>query len=811
MLRNHLRSLRRAPAFTVTSILTLALGIALVTAAFSLVDGVLIRPLPWRDAGRLVTLTQTNAQQQPGGVSYPNFLDWQRQATGGAFSAMAYARGRGTTWSRGATVQTAVAAFVSPGFWGVMQPRPLLGRLFSPDEEIHGTHVVVLSNELWRNEFASDPGVIGRTLNLTADGSFTVIGVLPQDATFPEWGQIFLPIATVAATETVLSARDFHADSRTVARLAPGSTVARASRELDALAHRLATVYPADDRQWPGASVTSLKQELLGAAATQLVVLAAAMAMVLLIGWVNVTNLALVRATSQMRDLAIRMSLGASRLRLASQVAVEQGIITTVSAVVGGFAATAVLGLVRGFAAGAPGADTVAVNLRAWLFAVALAAVSTLVIAFLPMWRIRHAELTGSLKEGSGGAGRGAQPQRIRAALVAGEMAVALSLVISAGLLVKSFWRLSNVNPGFDATRLVGIDVSPPGKRYTDPAQTGMYYQRILAAVQGIPGVDAAALTNHMPLNGAALPTTVEIPGRPVDPAHQPSVLFRTLSPEYIGTLRIPLLRGRNFTSADLTSGTAVMVNRAFVQAFWPGGDAIGKQVMLRKSAQGFADLGEPLPGLIVGVIADVHHYTLASSPVPEIYIPYLRNPWSHMVVVARAHGDAAALIPGLRRAILGVDPATVLTGGVFGGFRVLADLRANDLSGSRFQMLLLAAFAGCGLFLSAVGIYGLMAYTVAQRTREIGIRMALGARAVDVLRLVVGSGARVIAAGVVGGLLGAVMLTRLAASMLYGVSATDPATFAVTAILLATVALGACYIPARRASRVDPVVVLRQ
>jgi len=369
---------------------------------------------------------------------------------------------------------------------------------------------------------------------------------------------------------------------------------------------------------------------------------------------------------------------------------------------------------------------------------------------------------------------------------------------------------LSNVDPGFNTRGLVAIDFSPPGKRYADPAQAGAFYSRVLEAAQAVPGVQQAALTNHMPLNGAALPTSVEIPGRSSDPSHDPQVLFRTLSPEYIATLDIPLRQGRNFTAADLTSGTALMINETFVRIFWPGQDPIGKVVALRKSAQGYADYGQPLPGIIVGVIGDVHHFGVGTPPVPEIYVPYTRNPWSHMVLVVRARTDPSALIPGLRRAMLGVDSSTVLTGGTMGGFSLIDDIRDGGVSGERFNMLLLGGFALCALLLSAIGIYGLMAYAVAQRTREMGIRLALGARAGDVLRIVLASGTRLIAVGVVLGLAGAVALTRLVSSLLFGVSATDAPTFAVMTLVLAIVAMLACYLPARRASRVDPVIALR-
>ena len=808
-LRVAARSLRRAPLYTVTSILTLALGIALVTAAFSLVDGVLVRPLPFADADRIVMLAQRDAQGNLSGVSYPNFQDWQRQDSAGAFAQMAYARGRGIVLQLPSGPQPILAAFVSPHFFGVMQPHPLFGRLFSDDEERRGDHVTVLTYTVWRDHFASDPQVLGRALTLT-DGVFTVIGVLPRGTEYPDFANIYLPLAAVAATERVLTARDFLADSRVVARLKPGATVDRGTTELSAIARRLAAAYPAENAGWTSASLTPLRQVLLGSAGSQLTMLGIAMTLVLIIGWVNVTNLALVRATGRTRELAIRTSLGASRGRIVRQLLGEQLLLALAAGALGAFAASWVLAAVRGLAAGAPGADAVSIHGRSLLFAAAIAAISALAVGALPALRAARINLTESLTEGSGGVGSSARQLRVRAALVVGEIALALTLVIAAGLLVKSYWMLSHVDPGFNTHGLVAIDLSPPGKRYAEPAQAGAYYSRVLDAVRADPGVERAALTNHLPLNGAALPTHVEISGRVADPQHDPQVLFRTLSPEYLGTLGIPLRSGRNFNAADLTSGTAVLVNQTFARAFLPGQDPIGRPVMLHKSAQGYADLGEPLPGIVVGVIGDVHHFGVGSPPVAEIYVPYTRNPWSHMVVVARARAGAQALIPAMRRAILSVDPSTIVSGGVFGGFVVIDDLRDGGVSSERFNMMLLGGFAGCALLLSSIGIYGLMAYVVAQRTRELGIRMALGARAADVRRLVLGAGAQLVAIGVVVGLAGAFGLTRLLASQLFGVSATDLPTFGVMTVVLATVALIACYVPARRASRVDPMVALR-
>jgi predicted permease len=810
-LRVAVRALRRSPVYAITAVLTLALGIALVTAAFSLIDAVLLQPLPFAGADRVVELGQQDAQARTTGVSYPNFLDWAQQDRGGAILDFGYARGRGSTIRVKGEAHPVLGSAVSDEFFRVLRPKLLAGRFFTPDEAHRGVRDVVLSYRLWHDQLGADPRVLGSIVTL-GEGDFLVTGILAAGPAYPDWGGdgFFIPIPTVAATDRVLTARDFHADSRAIARLAPGATAERATIELGAIAKRLAAAYPAEDGPWTAVGMATLRDRLIGGAQSRLLILATAMMLVLLIAWVNLTNLALVRGSGRVREMAIRTSLGASRSQIVGDLLIEQLILAGAAAVAGALAATWVVGLMRGFAAGAPGSEGVHIDVRAMLFAAGMAIVSALVIGALPAMRAARIPLTEPLKEG-GGTGFSARQQRIRSLLVAGEIALASMLVISAGLLVKSFWALSHVDPGFNTHGLVAIDFSPPGPRYAEPVQAGAFYTAMLAAVHAVPGVERAALTNHMPLNGAALPTSVVIPGRVADSSRDPQVLFRTLSPEYTGTLEIPVVRGRNFDAADLGGGNAVLINQTFARTFFPGVDPLGRSVMLRKSAQGYPDYGEPLPGVIVGVIGDVHHFGVQSPPVPEIYIPYTRNPWAHMVVVARTDGSPAALIPGIRRAMLAVDPAIMVSGGVFGGFAVIDDIRDGDVSGQRFNMLLLGGFAFCALLLSAVGIYGLVAYAVAQRTRELGIRMALGACARDVVQLILGNGGRLIAGGIVAGLAGAVALTRLIASMLFGVSATDLATFGITTVILAAVALVACYVPARRASRIDPVVALRE
>lgn len=808
--RYGVRSLARTRLFTITALLTLALGIGATTSMFTLIDGILLRPLPFADADRLTVLAARNATANLTAVSYPNFLDWQAQASPQTFTGLAFVRGRATTLNTDEGPKTLIVGLTSPGFFRILGQGAVLGRLYTEAEEREGAHVAVLTWSAWQQEFGGDRKVVGRSLPLS-DGSFTVIGVLPQGIVYPNWAGIYFPVTAVAATEAALTARALRADSRTIARLAPGVTMARAQEELSVIAKRLATTYADANADWPGASVTRLRDEVLAGAPSQLRILTGAVLLVLLIGWVNVANLALVRATTRTRELAIRVAMGASRTRIVRQMLTEYLLLAAAAGLLGTLLATWTVALIVRVATGVlPRTESVGVNGRVLAFSAGVVLLSAIAVGLLPALRSGSAGLVDALKHGTTGAGAGRRQQRLRSALVVGEIALALTLVIGAGLLIRSFWQLTSTNPGFDSRQLMAIDIAPPGTRYERAEQAALFYGRALEAVRTLPGVQQAALTNHLPLNGAALSTRVDIAGRASDPANDPSVLFRTISPEYVDAMRIRLKRGRGFTTADLTSGNAVLVNESFAKAFWPGADPVGRAVTLHKSAQGRPDFGEPMPSLVVGVIGDVRHFGIASAPVPEIYIPYTRNPWTHMVVVARTVAEPNAIVPAMRRALLGVDPAIALTGGALGGFQAVDDIRTGGLSGQRLNMSLLGGFAASALLLSAIGIYGLMAFAVTQRRREIGIRIALGAQKAQVLHLMLGTGLRLIGLGVLLGAAGAYALTRLMTGLLFGVTPTDPATFIATSMLLASVAALACYIPARRAMRVDPVVSLR-
>jgi len=808
-LRYAVRTLRKSPGFAAAGILTLALAIGSNTAVFSVVNGVLLRPLPFAEQDRLFSLAEQNRQGDIRPPSYPAFLDWRAQTT--AFTELAYVRGGGQRLAGPDGVETLIGSVASPGFFATLGERPFLGRLFTPDEERAGAHAAVLSYALWQGRFGGDPRILGKTLSLTA-GVFTVVGVLPHDVAYPPWAseQLYMPIATVAATDRALTQRGFHADCRIIGRLKPGMTREQAKADLDGVARREAATYPGFNADWTSVALFPLRDEILFGTTQQLLVLVVAVGLVLMIGCVNVANLTLARAGARGRELAIRSALGAGRGRVVRQLLTEGVVLASLGAGLGVAGAYAAIALLRRVAPSVlPRLETVQVDGWVLAFALGVTIIATVATGLLPALRAARADLTDSLKEGSAGAGTGHGRQRLRAALVISEIALAVVLVVGAGLLIRSLWRLRAVNPGFDPQGLVTFFISPPPLRAQDPVRMAALYTQVADAARALPGVTSVALTNFTPLSGGGLPSPVEIPGRAPDPLRDPRVWFMTVSPDYFRTMRIPVRAGREFTPADLAPGAAVIVNEAFVRAFWPGLDAIGRQVTLHKAVQGRPDFGEPLPGTVVGVVGDVHHFGLDTPPEAQVYVPFTRNVWGHMSLVVRTAVPPGGFLQTLSRAVRQVDPdiPMTLTGSVSAVGTV--DI-AGSLASRRFDVWLLGSFAAAALLLAAIGIYGLLAYAVGQRRRELGIRLALGASRGDVMSQVVGDGIRLAVAGIVIGVVIALAITRLLSALLYGVGASDPMTFVGVVALLALVSLVASYLPARRAARVDPMVALR-
>src|SRR5438552_3198003 len=583
-LRYAVRTLRKSPGFAAAGILTLALAIGSNTAVFSVVNGVLLRPLPFAEQDRLFVLAEQSRQGAFRPPSYPTFLDWRAQSS--AFADLAYVRGGGQRLAGPEGIQSIVASAVSTGFFATLGEGPLLGRLFTQDEERAGTHVAVLSYALWQSRFGGDPHILGKTLSLTA-GVFTVVGVLPHDVAYPPWAseQLYMPIEAVAATDRALTQRGFHADCRIIGRLKPGVTHEQAKADLDGVAGREAAAYPEFNADWTSVALFPLRDEILFGTTQQLLVLVVAVRLVLTNGCVNVANLTLARAGARGRELAIRSASGAGRGRVVRQRLPESVVLASLGGGLGVASAYAAIAVLRRAAPWVlPRLETVQVDGWVLAFALGVTIITTVATGLLPALRAARPDLTDSLKEGTTGAGTGHRRQRLRAALVIGEIALSVVLVVGAGLLIRSLWRLRAVNPGFDPDGLVTFYISPPPLRAEDPARLAALYTQVEDAARQLPGVTSVALTNFTPLSAGGLPSPGEIPGRAPDPLRDPRVWFMTVSPDYFRTMRIPVRAGREFTEADLAPGAAVIVNEAFARAFWPGLDAIGRQVTLHKA-----------------------------------------------------------------------------------------------------------------------------------------------------------------------------------------------------------------------------------
>lgn len=811
-LRYALRQVKNNPGFTAAAVLTLALGIGANTAVFSLVNGVLLRPLPYADAARLYTLLEQRPPDDARLASYPTFLDWQAQID--AFDKLAYVRGLTVNFRGPDGPEQVLPGYVSEAFLATVGGRPLLGRGFEPEEFHAGAgQVAVISYGLWRRRFGGDPGAIGRQMSL-GDATYTIIGVMPPGFAYPDWATLWIPLAALPANDSpVLTQRGNHVDSRVIGRLRAGGTLEAAQTQVNAVASRLAAAYPADNEGWTRIQLVPLREQVLGDARPRLLILSAAVALVLLIGCVNLINLWLARATARSGEFAIRVALGAGRRRLMRQLLSENLLLAVIGGALGWMLAEAAVAAVK---AGAPEVlprlEEVTVDGRVLALTVALTLMTGLVVGLWAALRATAPDLTASLKEGAPSSGSGAGRLQFRSALVVTQIALALVLLIGAGLLIRSFWRLQSVEPGFEFRRLATVRIMPPSPRYDDPKRVVALYERLAETVRRVPGVESVALTNHVPITGASMPVNVQIAGRSSKEGLGEAALFRTVSPEYFATMRIPVLRGRPFDGGDMTPFSPnVLVNETFARRYWPGENPLGKQLTVPKSVQARPDFGQPVAGTVVGVVGDVKHYGLEVDIEPEVYLPYTVNPPRWISLVVRTRSDPDLTIPALRRAVRSVDPDLPIAGAdIWAGFVPVEQFLARDVAPRKFNMTLLGGFAGAALLLAVIGLYGVMSYLMVQRRREIAVRMAVGAQQADVLRLALGRALRLTLIGIGIGTIGAVLLTRLMSSLLFDVAPTDPLTFVAVIVLLAAVALVASYIPAGRAARIDPIAALR-
>ena len=803
-LRLALRSLRRAPAYTIVAVLVLALGIGATTAMFAVVDRVVLRPLGYDDAGRLVALSSsdsTGASRTP--PSFLDVMDWRARAR--SLDGVAFVRGA-TPLLRGPEgAERLLTAYVSEGFFRVLGARALHGRVFLAEEERSGaTPTIVLAHGFWQSRFGGDPGVVGRVVDVGGGGA-TIVGVLPPTVDFPVWAQAYAPIAALPSDErAALERRDFRVDNAAIGRLAPGVTLARARAELDAIAAQLAAEHPSSNAGIAIAAVP-LRDDLVGSAGSRLGVLLAAVSLVLLVACVDVANLSLVRATSRAREVAIRTALGAGRWRIARPLLAESTLVAAAGGVLGLVLALWCVGLVRALApAGIPRLDELALDWRAAAAGTLLSAACAVVFGLVAARYASPARLAIALREGSARAGRGAAGQRLRAGFVVAQIALAIVLVVGATLLVGSFVRLARVHPGFESESLLVLRVEPDAARHGSAERLLALYDHVDAEVSSVPGVRSAAFVNHFPMTGTAVVTPVSVAGRTAQP--RDFALYRLASADYFGTAGQRVVAGRGLVEADMraTAGVAV-VNETFVTQYLGGDEPVGARVTVRKQAVGRDDYDAPVTATIVGVVEDTRLRALSRPAVPEVFLPLPVNPWRSAFLVVRAERDAAALAAPVRRAVQRVDADIPVA-----ALRPASELVSGSLRQARLDAALLGAFAATALLLASLGLYGVVAHGVAQRSREIGVRAALGARPTDVARLFLAEALRLALLGVALGTLLALGATRALGSLVFGVSVTDPATYAGVALSLTVVALLASWLPARRAARVDPAAALR-
>jgi putative ABC transport system permease protein len=808
--RHLVRSLLRAPGFTTVVVLTLALGIGATTAVLSIVDHVLLHSLPFRDPNRLVMMYERDDHGDIRPPSYPTVSDWQRDsAVQQAFDGLTFIRGDGAELRLGNDVGRVTDAFVGRDFFRILGARPLLGRtLVDDDQRADAPPVAVLSYSLWQRRFGGDAAVLGRRIPLDSIPTI-VVGVMPAGAVYPGFAELWQPV-THYKHQDILARRGVHSDSRVLARLRPGVDSVHAVALMRTVSARLAQEYPADQARW-SAAMLPVEEEIVGDTRPMLLTLAAAAAAVLLLACTNVANLLLARMSVRTRELAVRAALGASRRRLIRQLLTESGILALAGGVLGtAFAAFAVGVASKMPSSRLPRVEELAVDGRVLVIAAAASLLTALACGLWPAVRATQPAAGERLRSGTHGGGASRSDSRLRRGLVTVQFGLALMLLVGAGLLLQSFRRATAVPVGFDPRNLMVATISAVPQKYDTPEQAAALYGRLLQSLRGVPGVTDAALIQHFPLKGAAVTTPIDIDGRSSLDKSSNQVFYRTVSESYLQTMRMSLASGRWFTNGDIRSpGGSFVVNQTLARRYWPGESAIGKHITVRRASQSRADFGQPLPGTVIGVINDVHQVSQDVLPVPEVYVPYTLEvwPWTSLVVRVR---DAAHAAPSLLHAVQAVDPGLLKSGWGTDRFTPVRELLSEHLEQRRFAMALIGAFAVCALLLAAIGMYGVIAYGVTQRTRELGVRKALGATDGMIASLVFRESLTLTALGIMLGCFGAWAGARLIRGMLFDTSTGDPIAVAATIVVLTAVALVATYLPARRATRLDPAIAIR-
>jgi predicted permease len=797
-IRYAIRNLLKHPGFNAVAVITLALGIGANSAIFSAINALLLKPLPIPNQDRVVAIWDKNPSRgfEHNEVAFANYLDWRAQSN--SFEQLALERWWSTNLTGGDTPERTQGFLVSANFFDVVGVKPVKGRNFLEEENQPGKDgVAIIAHSLWQRRFGSDPAIINKTI--TTNGiARTVIGVLPEGFNYPKGAEIYSPIAM---TPELIKSRGNHS-YYVIGRLKDGVTLPTAQADIDTITGRLATQY-ADTNVGLGATVYPIVADTTRIYSTAMWIMMAAVGFVLLIACANVANLMLARAGGRQKEIALRTALGASRWRIVRQLLVESMIIALIGGAAGIVVALWGIDLLRAANPGdaakyADGWKNFGINYQVLGFTLGLSLLSGLVFGLAPAWQVSKPNLNDALKEG--GRQSGASSHRLRGLLVVSEIALSLMLLVGAGLFIRSFAALLKSDPGFKPDGILTANLNLPVARYKDEPQRASFYADLIQRVKTLPGVQSVAAVNYIPLGGANSSDVFLVEGSPEPKAGQENEgRYRVCTPDYFQTMGISILKGRGFTDQDKAgSQPVVIVNETLARKYWPAGDALGKRIR-------FYGPLERAPWMeIVGVVQDVKH-ELNSPVTPEYYLPHTQDSWNAMVLVARTSIDPGSMSGPIRQQVLAIDKDQP----VF-DVKTMQEVRALSISVYSIGSVTMTIFAIVALLLAAVGIYGVMAFAVSQRTQEIGIRMALGARALDVLKLILRNGMSLAVIGAVIGLAGAFAITRFMSSLLFGVSPTDIVTFTLVTAGLLLVALVACYLPARRATKVDPLVALR-
>jgi len=808
-LRYGLRMLRKNPGFTFVAVLTLALGIGANTAIFSVIDSVLLRPLPYKDSSSLVIVWESNTRESSphNTVAPPDFLDWQSQSD--VFAGMTAIVDERDNLTGNGDPEQVIVQLVSVNFFSLLGVNPAIGPGFSAENGQPGKgNVVVLSYALWKERFGGDPGLIGKTLLLNGHNQ-TVVGVAPQSFNWfikdgsltgakPQmWSPFVFP-------DRFRDRKEIGRFMTVVARLKPRVSRSEAQTQMDTIAARLEQEYPDFNGHW-GVNVVPLREQISGGLRPALLILLGAVALVLLIACANVSSLLLARAASREREMAIRTAIGASRWRIARQLLTESVLLAVTG---GGIGVTLAVWGTNALLAASPenllDLRAISIDLRVLAFAAGATFLAGLLFGFLPSYISAHSTISETLKEGGRGSSAGKHSGIARSTFVVAQMGLALVLLAGSGLLIRSFIRLIGVDPGFDTGHLLTFRVTLPESKYGSDQACMTFFQQLLARISRLPGVRSVSMNSFPPLSGLGAATGVHLLGQPQRQLSDlPVAAVRVVGPNYFGTMSIPLRAGRRFNELEMAEEKHVaIINQAFADKYLSGVNPIGQKAAIYMKS---LVENENQPSEIIGVVGDVRQMGLDTAAEPTVYWPYPELVYTGMTILVRTSNDPRGLVSAVGSELHQMDPEQPMA-----SVATMEQLLSDSLSRSRFTMLVLGVFAAIALVLAAVGIYGVIAYSVMQRTQEIGIRVALGAQRQDVLRLVLGQGTRLTLLGVGMGIIAALIFTRLMAILLFSISATDPLTFTAVSLLLVGVALLACYLPARRAMRVDPLIALR-